>query len=35
MPYFIQFVKDLTTRVEVVQKGTEDIKKKEDAKAEE
>jgi len=35
MPYFIQFVKDLTTRVEVVQKGTEDIKKKEDQKAEE
>ena len=30
MPYFIQFVKDLTSRVEVVQKGTEDIKKKED-----
>lgn len=35
MPYFIQFVKDLTSRVEVVQKGTEDIKKKEDQKAEE
>jgi len=28
MPYFIQFVKDLSTRVETVQKSTEDIKKK-------
>merc|ERR1712147_541818 len=32
MPYFIQFVKDLSTRVETVQKNTDDIKKK-DAKA--
>lgn len=35
MPYFIQFVKDLSTRVEKVQKSTEDIKKKEEVKAEE
>lgn len=35
MPYFIQFVKDLSSRVEVVQKNTEDIKKKEEVKAEE
>jgi len=35
MPYFIQFVKDLSSRVEVVQKSTEDIKKKDEKKAEE
>jgi hypothetical protein len=35
MPYFIQFVKDLSTRVETVQKSTEDIKKKDVQKAEE
>lgn len=35
MPYFIQFVKDLSSRVETVQKSTEDIKKKEVAKTEE
>jgi hypothetical protein len=35
MPYFIQFVKDLSSRVENVQKSTEDIKKKEVAKTEE
>lgn len=35
MPYFIQFVKDLSLRVENVQKSTEDIKKKEETKAEE
>lgn len=29
MPFFIQFVKDLSTRVETVQKSTEDIKQKE------
>jgi len=30
MPFFIQFVKDLSTRVETVQKSTEDIKHKEE-----
>lgn len=35
MPYFIQFVKDLSARVETVQKSTDDIKKKEETKAEE
>lgn len=35
MPYFIQFVKDLSLRVDTVQKSTEDIKKKEETKAEE
>lgn len=35
MPYFIQFVKDLSSRVETVQKKTDDIKKKEDKNAEE
>jgi len=35
MPYFIQFVKDLSSRVETVQKSTDDIKKKEEVKAEE
>lgn len=30
MPYFIQFVKDLSSRVETVQKSTDDIKKKEE-----
>lgn len=32
MPYFIQFVKDLSIRVDTVQKKTDDIKKKEDNK---
>lgn len=35
MPYFIQFVRDLSTRVDTVQKSTDDIKKKEESKAEE
>merc|ERR1711881_488260 len=35
MPYFIQFVKDLSTRVENVQNQTEDIKKKEQKKQQE
>jgi len=35
MPYFIQFVRDLSTRVDTVQRSTEDIKKKEEVKAEE
>lgn len=35
MPYFIQFVRDLDQKVTGVQKNTEDIKKKEEAKAEE
>lgn len=35
MPYFIQFVKDLSLRVDTVQKKTDDIKKKEDKKVEE
>lgn len=35
MPYFIQFVRDLSCKVDGVQKNTEDIKKKEEAKAEE
>jgi len=30
MPFFIQFVKDLSTKVETVQKNTDDIKKKEE-----
>jgi len=30
MPYFIQFTKDLSTRVETVQKNTDDIKKKDE-----
>lgn len=30
MPYFIQFTKDLSTRVETVQKSTDDIKKKDE-----
>lgn len=34
MPYFIQFVKDLSMRVETVQKSTDDIKKKDVQKAE-
>lgn len=34
MPYFIQFVKDLSSRVETVQKKTDDIKKKEEKTAE-
>lgn len=35
MPYFIQFVHDLSKRVETVQKSTDDIKKKEEEKKEE
>lgn len=35
MPYFIQFVKDLSLRVDTVQKKTDDIKKKEERSAEE
>jgi clathrin heavy chain len=35
MPYFIQFVKDLSTRIDTVQKSTDDIKKKDEKKAEE
>ena len=35
MPYFIQFVRDMSLKVEGVQKSTEDIKKKEEVKAEE
>ncbi len=35
MPYFIQFVKDLSTRVDTVQKKTDDIKKKEEKNAQE
>lgn len=35
MPYFIQFVRDLSTKVDTVQKSTDDIKKKEETKAEE
>jgi len=31
MPYFIQFMRDMSTKVEGVQKNTEDIKKKEEA----
>jgi hypothetical protein len=33
MPYFIQFVKDLSSKVETVQKSTDDIKKKEEKQA--
>jgi len=33
MPYFIQFVKDLYSKVETVQKITENIKKKEEKQA--
>ena len=35
MPYFIQFMRDLSQKVEGVQKNTEEIKRKEEAKAEE
>ena len=35
MPYFIQFVRDLSLRVDTVQKKTDDIKKKEEKSAEE
>lgn len=35
MPYFIQFTKDISTRIETVHKSTEDIKKNEEKKAEE
>lgn len=35
MPYFIQFVKDISLRIETVQKSTDDIKKKDEKKAEE
>lgn len=34
MPYFIQFVKDLSLKVDTVQKKTDDIKKKADVTAE-
>jgi len=30
MPYFIQFVKDLSSKIETVQRSTDDIKKKEE-----
>jgi len=30
MPYFIQFVKDISTRIDQVKKSTEDIKKKDE-----
>ena len=33
--YFIQFVKDLSSKVETVQKSTDDIKKKEEKQAQE
>ena len=35
MPYFIQFVRDLSVRVDTVQKSTAEIQKKEEVKAEE
>lgn len=35
MPYFIQYVKDLSSRVDTVQKKTEDIKKREERQAQE
>lgn len=35
MPFFIQFTKDIASRIEVVHKSTEDIKKNEEKKAEE
>lgn len=35
MPYFIQFTKDLSSRVDTVQKKTDDIKKKDEKAAEE
>ena len=35
MPYFIQFVRDLSLRVDTVQKKTDDIKKKEEKEADE
>lgn len=35
MPYFIQFTKDISARIETVHKSTEDIKKNEEKKAEE
>ena len=35
MPYFIQFVKDLSSKVETVQRSTDDIKKKEEKQAQE
>lgn len=35
MPYFIQYVKDLSTRVDTVQKKTDDIKKREEKQAQE
>lgn len=35
MPYFIQCVKDLSSRVETVQKSTDDIKKKEEKQQQE
>jgi len=30
MPYFIQFVKDLSSKIDTVQRSTDDIKKKEE-----
>lgn len=33
MPYFIQFLKDLSSKVDVVQKKTDDIEKKKDSQA--
>ena len=35
MPFFIQTIKDMTTKVETVQKSTDDIKKKEEKQAQE
>ena len=35
MPYFIQFMRDMSTKVEGVQKNAEAMQKKEEAKAEE
>ena len=35
MPYFIQFVRDLGSRVDGVQRNADDLKKREEAKAEE
>merc|ERR1712224_588247 len=35
MPYFIQCVKDLSSRVETVQKSTDDIQKKEEKQQQE
>lgn len=35
MPYFIQFVKDISTRIDQVKKSTEDIKKKDEKQEQE